>query len=72
MAGSFGEGPSTRSKRGMYTLREPSAQHTFDWKELRKENFEKRVIMYENYIDVDDLNNHFNGFHGLVEAQRWG
>lgn len=71
MAGSFGEGPSTRSKRGMYTLRQSSAQHTFDRKDLRKDDFEKRAVMYEDHIDVDDLNNHFNGFHGFVDAQSW-
>lgn len=72
MAGSFGEGTSSRSKRGVGTLREPSAWHTFDRKELKKEEFEKRVVVYENYTDVDDINNYFTGFLGLAQAQSWG
>lgn len=69
MAGSFGEGPSTRSKREVDTLREPSAWHSFDQKDLRKVEFDNWVVVYENYTHVDDINNHFTGFLGLVQAQ---
>lgn len=30
-----------------------------------------RVVVCVNHIDVDDHNNHFNGFRGLVPAQSW-
>lgn len=39
---------------------------TFTW-----ENFEQRVIIYENVVDVEDLNLHKPSFTKLVEAQRW-
>lgn len=67
-----GEGPSTRFKRGVDTPREPSARHTFDLKDLKKEDFKKRGMVYENHIDEEDLNNHIGGFIGLVQAQSWG
>lgn len=44
MAGSFGEGSSSRSKRSVDTPREPSVSHSFDQKDLKKEDFETRVV----------------------------
>lgn len=71
MAESFGEGPSHRSKRGVETPREPSACQCYDQKEFKMEEFDKRVIVYENLVDVEDLENHFEGFQGLVQIQSW-
>lgn len=31
----------------------------------QKVDFEKRVIIYENQVDVEDFENHFRGVHGL-------
>lgn len=37
-------GPSSRSKQGVETLREPCVCHSFDWKEFKIEDFDKRAI----------------------------
>lgn len=36
-----------------------------------KEDFGSKVICYENYVDVKDLNDHKPSFSELVEAQGW-
>lgn len=46
MIGSFREGPSSRSKRGVVTLKELSAWYSYDRKEFNKEDFDKSVIVY--------------------------
>lgn len=71
MAKSFGEGISQRSKRGVDTRKEPSFRHSFDQKELKKEDFDNRAIVFENHVDVEDLDNHFGGFQHLVQTQSW-
>lgn len=30
-----------------------------------------KVVVYENLIDVEDLNHHSDGFIELVQAQSW-
>lgn len=43
---------------------EPSVQHSFE----KKEDFEKRVVVYENLANVEDFNNHIDGFLRLVRG----
>lgn len=47
MDGSFGEGRH-RSKWAVETLGEPSAWHSYDQKEFKMGDFDKRIIVYEN------------------------
>lgn len=35
------------------------------------ENFDKRVIVYEKQVDIEDLESYFWGFQGLVQTQSW-
>lgn len=35
----------------------------------QKVDFEKRVIIYENQVYVEDFENHFRGVHGLFQTQ---
>lgn len=65
MVRSCGEGSSSRSERNVNTPKEPSARHSFDGKELKKEDF------HENHVDVEGLGNHFGRLQGLVQTQSW-
>lgn len=49
--------------------REPRAHHTFDKKEFKKVDFDKRVVVYENQVDMEDLENYFGRFQSLVQTQ---
>lgn len=69
MADSFREGPSQKSNRGVETPREASARHSFSLKEIKKDDFDKRIIVYENQADIENLNYHIEGFQRLVQTQ---
>lgn len=45
---SIGEGPCSRSKRGVETPGEPSVHHSYDRKIFKMEDSDKRFIVYEN------------------------
>lgn len=65
-------GPSTQFKKRVETLCQSSARNTFEKNEnLRREYFEKKVVVYENIINVEDLNELNAGFLELVQAQQW-
>lgn len=55
----------------METLRDPGVPHSFDQNNLKREDFENRVIVYKNQVDVENLESHFGGFQGLVQTQSW-
>lgn len=38
---------------------------------LSKEDFDKKVIMYENMVDEEGLNHHNPNFTELMEVQGW-
>lgn len=61
MVGSIGEGPSSRSKQCVKTSREPSAHHSFDQKDFKMNDFENWVLVYENQVNVEDLERHYGG-----------
>lgn len=71
MAGSFGEEPSSRSKQRVETSREPGVHDSFNQEDFKIEDFQKQVIVYENQVDVKNLESHFVGFQGLVQTQCW-
>lgn len=66
MAGFFRKEPSQRSKRDGETPTEQHAHHSVDQKEFNLEDFDKRVVIYENQVDVENLESHFYGFQGMV------
>lgn len=45
--------------------------HSYDRKEFKMEDYDKWVIVYENQVDVEDLENHFGRFHVLMQTQSW-
>lgn len=71
ISGNFRERPSQRSNRGVQIPRELSVRHSFNQKEIKMENFGMRVIVYENQVDIEDLESYFGGFQGLVQTQSW-
>lgn len=71
MAGSFGVEPSSRSKRNLDTSRETTVWHSFYQNDDLKEDFERKVVMYENLTNVQDTNNQIDDFFGFVRGQTW-
>lgn len=53
----------------METQRETSAWYCFDRKDSKKEDFDTGTIVYENHVNVKNLDNHFGGFQGLLQSQ---
>lgn len=58
---------SIRAKgRDSTPVREPKTL-----REECKEDFDSKVNSYENYVDVEDLNDHNTSFFKFMKAQGW-
>lgn len=60
---------STRSKRRVETPHQPGTRNPFKRITHIEEDFDSKVICYESYLDVEDLNEHNPNYSELVEAQ---
>lgn len=64
----FSEGPSTRFKQQVEAPRRLAKLIWEKWGS-HEGQFENKVTVYENKVDINDLNHHNPNFTELVEAQ---